>query len=191
MAEGAGEEALADADLLSRIAGGDRRAFAALMRRHGDKVRGLALGFGGRAGEADDIVQDVFLMLWRRPNAWQPGQAAFTTWLYRVVANRCLDRARRRRLWRWLPFADVPEPADDAPTALAALSGRDRLAAVARALRSVPERQRLALLLASQGGRSNAEIAAILGISQGAAEQLLVRARRTLRAVIDERETRS
>ncbi len=85
----------------------------------------------------------------------------------------------------------MPEPADDAPTALAALSGRNRLAAVARAIRSLPERQRLALLLAVQGGRSNAEIAAILGISQGAAEQLLVRARRTLRAVIDERETRS
>ncbi|WP_225765973.1 sigma-70 family RNA polymerase sigma factor [Inquilinus sp. Marseille-Q2685] len=191
MAEGAGEEALADADLLARIAAGDRRAFAVLMRRHGDRVRGLALGFGGRADEADDIAQDVFLMLWRRPDAWRPGQAAFTTWLYRVVANRCLDRARRRRLRRWLPFGNGPEPADDAPTALTTLSGRDRLAAVARLIRTLPERQRLALLLAVQGGRSNAEIAAILGISQGAAEQLLVRARRTLRAVIDERETRS
>jgi RNA polymerase sigma-70 factor (ECF subfamily) len=191
MAEGAGEEALADADPLARIAGRDRGAFAALMRRHGDRVRGLALGFGGRAGEADDIVQDVFLMLWRRPDAWRPGQAAFTTWLYRVVANRCLDRARRRRLRRWLPFGDVPEPADDAPTALAALSGRDRLLAVAGVIRTLPERQRLALLLAVQGGRSNAEIATILDISQGAVEQLLVRARRTLRAMFDERETGS
>ena len=191
MAEGADEEALADADLLARIAAGDRRAFAVLMRRHGDRVRGLALGFGGRSDEADDIAQDVFLMLWRRPDAWRPGQATFTTWLYRVVANRCLDGARRRRLRRWLPFGDGPEPADDAPTALAALSGRDHLAAVARMIRTLPERQRLALLLTVQGGRSNAEIAAILGVSQGAAEQLLVRARRTLRAVIDEREMRS
>ncbi|MGK9167052.1 sigma-70 family RNA polymerase sigma factor [Inquilinus limosus] len=187
MAEG--EEALADADLLARIADGDRRAFAALMRRHGDRVRGLALAFGGRAAEADDIVQDVFLMLWRRPDAWTPGQAAFTTWLYRVVANRCLDQARRRRLRRWLPFAEAPEPADDAPGALAGLAGRDRLAAVARMIRTLPERQRLALLLAVQGGRSNAEIASILGVSEGAAEQLLVRARRTLRAMIEERET--
>jgi RNA polymerase sigma-70 factor (ECF subfamily) len=188
MAEGVGEEALADADLLARIADRDRRAFTALMRRHGDRVRGLALGFGGRAAEADDIVQDVFLMLWRRPDSWRPGEAAFTTWLYRVVANRCLDQARRRRLRRWLPFGETPEPADDAPTALAALSGRDRLAAVARMIRTLPERQRLALLLAVQGGRSNAEIASILGISEGAAEQLLVRARRTLRAMIEKKE---
>jgi len=188
MSEGVGEEASADADLLARIAGQDRRAFTALMRRHGDRVRGLALGFSGRTAEADDIMQDVFLMLWRRPGAWQPGGAAFTTWLYRVVANRCLDQARRRHLRRWLPFGEAPEPADDAPTALAALSGRDRLAAVAVMIRTLPDRQRLALLLAVQGGRSNAEIAAILGISEGAAEQLLVRARRRLRAMIDERE---
>jgi RNA polymerase sigma-70 factor (ECF subfamily) len=191
MAEGAGEEALTDADLLARIAGGDRRAFAVLMRRHGDRVRGFALAFGGRMAEADDIAQDVFLMLWRRPGAWTPGQAAFTTWLYRVVANRCLDQARRWRLRRWLPFGEAPEPADDSPGALAELAGRDRLAAAAQAIRTLPERQRLALLLAVQGGRSNAEIATILGISEGAAEQLLVRARRTLRAVIEDRETGS
>jgi RNA polymerase sigma-70 factor (ECF subfamily) len=58
-------------------------------------------------------------------------------------------------------------------------------------IRTLPERQRLALLLAVQGGRSNAEIASILGTSEGAAEQLLVRARRTLRTMIEKKETGS
>jgi hypothetical protein len=70
--------------LSARIANEDRRAFTILMRRHGKKVRGLALAFGGKAADADDVTQDVFIMLWRRPNSWQPGKAAFTTWLYRV-----------------------------------------------------------------------------------------------------------
>jgi RNA polymerase sigma-70 factor (ECF subfamily) len=107
MVEALGDETLSDEDLLARIANEDRRAFTILMRRHGKKVRGLALAFGGKAADADDVTQDVFIMLWRRPNSWQPGKAAFTTWLYRVVANRCLDQARRQRVRRWLPFDPV------------------------------------------------------------------------------------
>jgi len=124
----------------------------------------------------------------RRPNSWQPGKAAFTTWLYRVVANRCLDQARRQRVRRWLPFEDVADPVDETPSALDALSDRDRLAEVRKMILTLPEKPRLALLLAVQGEQSNAEIASILGVSEGAAEQLLVRARRRLRALVADQE---
>lgn len=67
MVEVSRDEALSDEDLLVRISHQDRRAFTILMRRHGEKVRGLALGFSGRRSEADDIMQDVFVMLWQRP----------------------------------------------------------------------------------------------------------------------------
>jgi RNA polymerase sigma-70 factor (ECF subfamily) len=159
------------------------------MRRYGERVRGLALGFSGRRSEADDIMQDVFVMLWQRPDAWKPGQAAFSTWLYRVAANRCLDYARRQRFRAWLPLAEATDPADDAPTPLHTVSARDDLAAVGRMIRTLPEKQRLALLLAAQGEHGNAEIASILQVSEGAAEQLLVRARRTLRTMMKEQET--
>lgn len=184
-AEASDDEALSDEALLVRIAGGDRRAFAALVRRHGERVRGLALAFTGRAADADDIVQEVFVAVWRKPRSWRPGAAAFSTWLHRVVANRCLDHARRQRRRPWLPFAQAADVSDEAPSALDAIADHERLSTVRRALHTLPEKQRLALLLASQDARSNAEIAGVLGISEGAAEQLLVRARRTLRALID------
>jgi RNA polymerase sigma-70 factor (ECF subfamily) len=188
MVEALGDETLSDEDLLARIADEDRSAFTILMRRHGQKVRGLALAFGGRPADADDVTQDVFIMLWRRPNSWQPGKAAFTTWLYRVVANRCLDQARRQRVRRWLPFEDAADPVDETPSALDVLSNRDRLAEVRKMILTLPEKQRLALLLAVQGEQSNAEIASILSVSEGAAEQLLVRARRRLRSLVAEQE---
>ncbi len=189
MVEASTDESLSDEMLLARIAGRDRHAFTMLMRRHGRRVRGLALAFTGKPEEADDITQDVFLLLWRKPEAWKPGPAAFSTWLYRVVANRCLDHARRARLRRWLPFGEAVEPPDDSPGAHEALAGRDHLAKVTRMIRALPERQRIALLLSAQDDKSNAEIAAILEISEGAAEQLLVRARRALRAMIQDRES--
>ena len=128
-------------------------------------------------------------MLWRRPHAWKPGRVVFSTWLYRVVANRCLDQARRQKLRRFLPFGEVADPVDEAPSAYDALAGRDTLAEVGRMIRTLPEKQRLALLLSAQAERSNAEIASVLGVSDGAAEQLLVRARRTLRAMMENKET--
>jgi RNA polymerase sigma-70 factor, ECF subfamily len=182
MVEAPGDAGPSDEELLARIAREDRGAFTMLMRRHGPRVRGLALGFSRQAADAEDITQDVFIMLWRRPEAWHPGGASFSTWLYRVVVNRCIDQARRKRLRSWLPFTEVPDPADEAPDAYAAVAGREHLAEVRHMIGTLPEKQRLALLLAVQGERSNAEIGAILGVSQGAAEQLLVRARRTLRA---------
>jgi RNA polymerase sigma-70 factor (ECF subfamily) len=188
MVEAPGDASISDEELLARIARQDRGAFTLLMRRYGQHVRGLALGFSGHAADADDVTQDVFIMLWRKPNAWNPAGAAFSTWLYRVVANRCIDQARRRRRRNWLPFGEVPDPIDGAPDAVSALSGREHLAEVGHMIRGLPEKQRLALLLAVQGERSNAEIAAILGVSEGATEQLLVRARRTLRAKIKEME---
>jgi len=185
---GAVDETLSDEELLARIADEDRHAFTMLMRRHGRMVRGLALSFSGRSADADDITQDVFIMLWRRPEAWRPGNAAFSTWLYRVVVNRCRDQARRQRVRSWFTFAEVADPVDDAPSALEALGGRERLVEVRRMIGTLPEKQRLALLLAVQGERSNAEIASILEVTEGAAEQLLVRARRRLRAMVDTME---
>ncbi len=189
MVEASGDAELSDEELLARIAVEDSRAFTMLMRRHGEKVRGLALHFSGRAADADDITQEVFVMLWRSPHSYRPGPARFSTWLYKVVANRCIDQARRQRLRRYLPVGEVPDPPDDTPSAFDEASGRDRLAKVRSMIRALPEKQRLAILLSAQGERSNAEIASILGVSEGAAEQLLVRARRTLRAQMEEKES--
>lgn len=176
-----------DDALMSRAAAGDRRAFSLLVVRHAERVRAVALRFSGNAADADDVTQAAFLAAWRDAGNWQRGRARFSTWIYRVVVNRCIDLARRRRVRSWLSLDVVAEPEDDAPDAAELAVQRSELAAVRRDILALPEKQRAALLLAVQADKSTAEIGAALGVSAGAAEQLLVRARRALRERARER----
>lgn len=176
-----------DDTLMSRAAAGDRRAFSVLVMRHSERVRAVALRFGGNAADADDVTQQAFLAAWREAANWQRGRARFSTWLYRVAVNRCIDLARRRRVRAWLSLDAVAEPEDQAPGAAEIAAQRSELAAVRRDILALPEKQRAALLLAVQAEKSTADIGETLGISPGAAEQLLVRARRALRERARER----
>lgn len=176
-----------DDALMSRAAAGDRRAFSLLVMRHAERVRAVALRFSGNAADADDVTQQAFLAAWRDARNWQRGRARFSTWIYRVVVNRCIDLARRRRVRSWLSLDAAAEPADEAPGAAELAVQRSELAAVRRDILALPDKQRAALLLAVQAEKNTAEIGEALGVSAGAAEQLLVRARRALRARARER----
>jgi RNA polymerase sigma-70 factor (ECF subfamily) len=180
-----------DAALAARIAAGDERALGEITRRHGPRIRGLVLRFCGNLAEADDIVQETFWTVWRRADRWTPGGPPFSAWLTRIAINRSIDGERRRRVRRFFGLEEADETRDPAVTADDALSARQELQAVARDILDLPARQRAAILLAAAGDRSNGEIGAALGLSEGAAEQLLVRARRTLRARLAARETES
>ncbi len=175
-------EADEDDDLVARAAGGDQRAFARLVARHGPRAQALAHRFTGSASEAEDIVQEAFWRVWRAAHRWTPGVARFSTWLHRIVVNLCVDRARRERLRRMLPFADHFDPPSEDPSPERSLGDRHAVDAVRRDILDLPARQRAAILLAADGERSNAEIAAVLETTEKAVESMLVRARRTLRA---------
>jgi RNA polymerase sigma-70 factor (ECF subfamily) len=111
-------------------------------------------------------------------------------WLYKITTNLCIDRQRRARLRRFFGAARAEDMEgllpDPGPGTEAALADRQRLAQVRRALAGLPERQRLALLLAAVAGLESREIAVIMAASQGSVEQLLVRARRSLRETLGE-----
>jgi RNA polymerase sigma-70 factor (ECF subfamily) len=186
MADGTGAQS--DALLHARIVEGDERAFSELARRHAGRLRMLALRFCGDAAEADDVVQDTFLTVWRKASSWQPDGPPFGAWLTRIAINLAIDRHRRRRVRRFFGLDAANEVADAQPTAEQETGARATLAAVTRDLRALPPRQRAAILLAAGGERSNAEIAFAMGLTVGAVEQLLVRARRTLRMRLAERE---
>ncbi len=171
---------------MAQVAAGDERAFATLTRIHADQVHGLARRFTGNASDAEEIAQEVFWTVWKSAKKWQPGNARFATWLYRVTLNKCIDWDRRQRVRRFF-FLPAPEDLiDDSPGADQSVEDRDSLALIRRSILRLPARQRAAILLSSQLEKSNKEIAAILEISPGAVEQLLVRARRTLRACFDQ-----
>ncbi|MEO1775849.1 MAG: sigma-70 family RNA polymerase sigma factor [Pseudomonadota bacterium] len=179
-----------DAALMGRVQTGDAAAFEALVRRHAGRVRALALRQTGSAADADEIAQEVFAQLWHKASQFDPARGAFRSWLYRIVASRCLD-LMRWRLRRGAPVNgataeledDAISPAlfDPGPGAERAVMGRDALDAAAAAIRDLPRRQRLALLMAAVSELEAAEIGGALGTSRAGAEQLIARARRQLR----------
>ena len=171
-----------DAELLQAVAGGDRAAFDRLSRRHLDRAYGVALRMTGSRADAEDVVQDVFMRLWLKPDAWRPGLAQFSTWLYRVVVNRCLDMKRRPKA---TDLDSVDEPQDPDANAEDGMLEGERSKALENAVAQLPERQRTAIVLTYTAGMRNAEAATAMEISVKAFEALLVRAKRELRDYLD------
>src|SRR3954454_11069916 len=87
-------EGPADHELMECAAKGDGQAFRILAARHGGRALGLARRFLGNEAMAEDVVQDAFLRVWINASRWRP-EAAFRTWLYRIVVNLCLNAKRR------------------------------------------------------------------------------------------------
>lgn len=172
-----------DDDLMARAGGGDGAAFSRIVARHGQRVGRLAARFMGGRGEAEEIVQEAFTRLWIKARNWQPGGAQVSTWLHRVVVNLCLDRKRRPGT---APLEAANDVADPAPRSDDLVFAGERSRRVQDAVAALPERQRAALLLCHFEDMSNVEAAAALEISVGALESLLVRARRSLRAALED-----
>lgn len=175
------ESETSDDSLILRLAGGDDTAFALLLDRHLGMIHRLAWRLLGDRAEAEDVAQESFLRLWNNAAAWRVGEAGLKSWLYRVAFNLCHDRLRRRRL---VLMDEPPESVDPAPRPGEAMVEDERGAAVRRALDSLPERQRAALILSYYEEMSQAEAARLLEISEEALESLLARGRRKLRELL-------
>ena len=185
MSDGLQDEAVA---LMAAVARGERRALRPLIGMFSAGLAKVATRYLGSAEEADEVVQDVFLRVWRHAGRYDPAKAQVRTWLYRIAVNLCIDRQRKRSLLRFVGLEGAAaEVADPEPSAEARLSGAEELATVRRAIDGLPARQRMALLLQSVGEMDVSEVAGAMGVSEGAVEQLLVRARRTLRATLERR----
>ena len=170
-----------DAALLASYAAGDLSAARLLSSRLAPRAMAQASRALGDAAEAEDVVQEAMLRLWRQAPDWRSGEAKVSTWLYRVVANLCTDRLRKRR-----PAAldEVAEPADGAPSVVEAMQDRVRREALRDALGQLPERQAQAVMLRHLEGFGNPEIAEIMDISPRAVESLTARGKRALAAIL-------
>jgi RNA polymerase sigma-70 factor (ECF subfamily) len=161
---------------MARVAAGDAAAFRLLVERHSAMVHALAWRMLG-AADAEDVVQESFTRLWVNAKGWAPAGGGLGGWLRRVATNLCLDRLRKPRT---VGDALLADHEDAAPLADARLDEARRQAAVADAVRALPDRQRAAIVLTYYEGVPNAEAAAILGLGVKAVESLLVRARQVL-----------
>ena len=167
-----------DADLVVWSAAGDRRAFDEIVARHGSYALRIAARLLGDSAAAEDVAQEAFVRAWTQARHFDPRRARFTTWLYRIVVNLCIDYRRKARPE---PLPEDFDPVDPSIGADEALEGNERRAALAEALNGLPLRQRAAMTLVYDEGLSGAEAARVLGLSAKAVERLLARARAYLR----------
>jgi RNA polymerase sigma-70 factor (ECF subfamily) len=186
--------------LMVRAAQGDTSAFESLVLRHQSSVLSLIYRFTGDRVRAEDLAQEAFLRVWKAAKSYEP-QAKFTTWMYRLVANLCLNEVKspwRKRILslHWLGSA-VSQPEeedggneipDNAPSPEDVLLARERSRRVAAALGSVPKNQRLALILKCYYGLSYEEIAKVLDCSVSAVDSLLVRGKKNLQKKLGHRK---
>lgn len=146
---------------------GDRAAFQLLFETYKDKVFSIAVySSGGDRALADDVTQQIFLKLFTAIRQFR-GDSEFTTWLYRLVVNACLDEHRRRR--RWLPLGEtmtMRNPSEKKPQEKQ-YARREVSEAVQAAIGELKPKFRLPILLKYIEGLSYDEIATVMGCSKG------------------------
>ena len=170
--------------LLVAFANGDGTAGQALVAELGPRLFGYAARILGDSAEAEDVVQDAMIRLWKIAPDWRQGEAKVSTWAYRVTANLCTDRLRRRKTRGKVDLDSVAEPAADQASIVEQMTEKDRADALQTALDTLPDRQREAVVLRNLEGLSNPEIAQIMDISVEAVESLTARGKRALKAAL-------
>jgi RNA polymerase sigma-70 factor, ECF subfamily len=176
-----------DETLMKAVAGKHTGAFRELMRRHEARVRRVAYRYTGSDDAACELVQDIFFKVYTVAASYSP-QAKFTTWLYRITANHCLNYMRDSRRE---PVQQLTQPIDESAHALAdevttagqleGLEKKEQAARVRKAVDNLPERQRMAILLLRFEELSYREAAAALDCSVSALEALVHRGLETLK----------
>ncbi len=169
-----------DAALMTALAADKERAFRVLVERHQHGLYSYALRFCRVKEEAEDVVQETFLRLFRNRHGFDTS-GSVKAFLYKVCRNLLIDAARKKRP---TPLDDSREEAlkmDPSPSALDSLSRKEGRHSLSLALDTLPENQRTAMVLRHTQELSYAEISEVMGLTLSAVESLLVRARRSLR----------
>jgi RNA polymerase sigma-70 factor (ECF subfamily) len=177
-------------ELVARCRGGDSRAFEVLVQRHHRDAYRLALRIVRSERDAEEVAQDAFVRAWRAVRGFR-GESAFSTWIYRIVVRRALDRAAALKVRRAREVdldagaevgaeagAGVPSPLD-APASDAAVGPAD--ARLTRLLAALPPAQRAAVSLFYYEDLPVKEVARILVLPEGTVKTHLSRARAALR----------
>jgi RNA polymerase sigma-70 factor (ECF subfamily) len=178
-----GDVRRADLELTGRIRAGDSSAFEELYKQHATRLYNLAYRMAGSRTDADDLLQEIFLIAYRKLASFR-GESALGTWLYRLAMNHCLDVLRSRQA-RMGQHTDSLDEEDAAPVAspapaLGAVSRID----LERAIGQLPRACRAAFLLHDVEGFGHNEVATILGISEGTSKSQVHKARLRIRTYL-------
>ncbi|HEV2705179.1 MAG TPA: sigma-70 family RNA polymerase sigma factor [Pyrinomonadaceae bacterium] len=149
----------AEAELLTAVARGDERAFAAIYDRYSSILFGLLLRIVRDRPEAEDVLQEVFLQIWQQAANFDPARGRAFTWLVTLARSRAIDRLRSREARERTANAAAQEAVEEVGDALADAVRAEQSEVVRGALAAIPEEQRRALVLAYFEGLSQTEIA--------------------------------
>jgi RNA polymerase sigma-70 factor, ECF subfamily len=179
-----------DAALMKRVTQGDQRAFEELVEKYKQPVFNFIYRTIPDAAEAEDLAQTVFVQVYKAAAKYRV-EAKFSTWLFTIARNLCLNELRRRSRHPAESLEAASSPEEDAPGRqfedVRNVAAPDRLvqdelvAKVSEALKDLPENQRTAILLYQEQDKSYDEISEILGTSLSATKSLIHRARETLK----------
>ena len=173
-----------DGALMEQVSRGDREAFATLVEQYAPALQRFAVRLLAQQSHSEEVVQETLTRAWLKAGDYDGERARLSTWLHQIAHNLCVDRLRRQE--REVPLASALESTltarETTEDVIETLDSQDR---VARAIASLSERHRTALVLTYYQSLSNREVAEIMGVSLRALESLLARARQQIKTTLE------
>lgn len=170
-----------DEHVIKLVAEGDEKSFEQLVHKYEQAVFSTIYRYIGNRDDVEDLAQEIFLKVWRNAKKFK-GKSKFSTWLYRIVVNHCINY-RRKHKYKHVSLDELTEKGVT-PESLKVTPDweqKRRVELVRRAVDELPDRQRMALVLSQFEGRSYKEIAEIMKVSLSSVESLIFRGRSSLR----------
>jgi len=171
--------------LLDGVARREPAALGELYRRTSAKLFGIALRLLGDSGEAQDVLQESYLQVWRSAAGFDPARASAVTWLAVIARNKAIDRLRQRKPGSSADLAEAEAIADDSPSAFDRASGSDEAARLAACLERLDERARALIRAAFLDGRSYAQLANSEAVPLGTMKSWIRRGLLSLRGCLE------
>lgn len=176
---------IALAEALLRVAAGDRAALGEVYSRTSAKLFGICLRICGERQAAEDVLQEVYLTVWRRAGGFEPGRASPITWLATIARNRAIDWRRAQGTRTTMPIENMPPIADDAPLASDMMLADEQAARLHLCLDALEPVPRAAIRTAFFDGLTYAEIAARQDVPLGTMKSWVRRGLMRLKECLD------
>lgn len=174
-----------EAELIHRILKGNQQDYTVLIKQYQQNVFRTAMGLLHSKEDAEEVTQDVFVKVYQSLSSFN-GKSTFSTWLYRITVNTCLNFLRKKKRKNfWIGLSDILQipSKDKQPETI--ITERSEKAVIQHAIDSLPEKQRLAFVFTKYEDLPQKQVAEIMNLSEGAVEQLVLRAKNNLKKILE------
>jgi RNA polymerase sigma-70 factor, ECF subfamily len=170
-----------DFDLIDSVLDGNLKDFELLINKYQPSIFRLSIGLLHNREDAEELTQDVFIKLYLSLSTFNK-KSAFSTWLYRLTINTCLNALKKKKKRQfWTVLSETLPFSSNEASAEAAMINRSDDELIKQAIDNLPHKQRLAFILTKYEDLPQREVAAIMKLTEGSVEQLVLRAKNNLR----------